>query len=192
VARLAAAVRYTAFGLLTLYLVLGGAFIVGETMTDPGGIAGAALVAAWLVPAAGLGVFAARRPARAAGTLTVVAVAVAGFVLLDGLTLLVPTDRVGPVGSIVVFATAAALDVLGLRRPLRAGALLVLLGGANLAGVAGKMADGAPLGAALTGSAGAVAVPVLLAGLLFLLAGALAGTGRTAPAGSAPATARNR
>jgi hypothetical protein len=106
--------------------------------------------------------------------LTILTVVVAAFVMLDALFGIVPQDKVGPVGSIAVFAVAVALGFLGLRRTARAGMLLLLLvGAANLAGVFATMLerDGAPLGAALSGFSGAVAIPVLVVGALFLLAG---------------------
>jgi hypothetical protein len=104
---------------------------------------------------------------------TLVAALVSLFVVLDALYDIVPRDEIGPVGSIAVFAVAVALSFLGLHRPMRAGWLLLLVGAANLAGVFAKVlepAGGAPLGAALGGSSGAIAVPVVVIGGLFLVA----------------------
>ncbi|WP_020662071.1 hypothetical protein [Amycolatopsis benzoatilytica] len=143
--------EYVAFGLLMALAAFGGLFIIGETMADPGGVRGVLFVLAWLVPMAGLTFCAARWPHAAAGVLTAAAAVVAVFVLLDAALRL----RTGPVGFISVFAVAVPLGVLGLRRPVRAGWLLLAVG------------------ALLALSAGAAAVtvglPVLLAGGLFLL-----------------------
>jgi hypothetical protein len=166
--------RYVTFALMALFGVLGGLFIVGETMLDPGGIAGVLLSASWVVPTVAMAVYAVRRPETATKVLAVIAVLAALFVVVDAVAGIVPRNEIGPVGSIVVFAVAVALGFLGLYRPVPAGWLLLLVGGANLAGVVAKTiepGDGAPLGAALGGSSGAVAVPVLVIGALFLLAG---------------------
>jgi hypothetical protein len=171
--------RYIAFGLVVVFAVLGGGFIVGETLTEPGGVSGGLLTAAWVVPMVVLAAYALRRPEPAARVLAVVAVVVASFVVLDAVLDIVPRDEIGPVGSIAVFATAVALGFLGLRRQVRAGWLLLLVGAANLAGAvvtAFGAADGGPPGAGLGGSSGAVAIPVLVIGGLFLVSGLAART----------------
>jgi hypothetical protein len=93
--------------------------------------------------------------------------------VLDGVFGMVPRDEIGPVASIIGFAVAVPLGFLGLHRPLRAGWLLLLVGATNLAGVLAWMlgaGDGPALGAALGGSSGAAAVPVVIIGGLFLVA----------------------
>jgi hypothetical protein len=165
--------RYVAFGLTVFLAVLGSAFIIGEALTDPGGFPAVLLSACWFVPTAALAVYALRRPEPATTVLTVVTALVASFVVLDGVFGIVPRDEIGPVASITVFAVAVPLGFLGLHRPLRAGWLLLLVGAANLADVLARMlgaGDGPPLGAALGGSSGAVAVPVVIIGGLFLVA----------------------
>lgn len=54
--------RQTAFGLIAAVTALGGAFVVGETIDDPGGLPAVGRIAAWLVPLTGLIVLAWRRP----------------------------------------------------------------------------------------------------------------------------------
>jgi hypothetical protein len=164
--------RYIAFGLMALFAVFGGAFVIGETLMDPGGVPAVLLSLSWVVPMVALAVYALRRPETATTVLTVVAALVASFVVLDAAFDIVPRDEIGPVGSITVFAVAVALGFLGLHRPAPAGWLLLLVGAANLAGVFARMLDRGD-GATLGGSAGAVAVPVLIIGGLFLLAAAL-------------------
>jgi hypothetical protein len=153
--------------------VLGGMFIIGETLTDPGGATGALLSALWVLPTAVLAVYALIRPKPAATVVTAVAVAVAAFVVLDQLLDIVPTDDVGPIGAIAVFAAGVVLGFLGLHRPVQAGGLLMLVAAANLAGVFARMleSEGAVVRHPFGGSSGAAAVPALVLGALFLLAG---------------------
>jgi hypothetical protein len=167
------AFRYTAFGMTVLIGVLGGMFIVGETLTDPGDSTGALVSALWVLPTAVLAVYALIRPKPAVTVLTAVAFAVAAFVIIDQLLDVVPRDEVGPVGAIAVFAVGVALGFLGLHRPARAGGLLLLVGAANVAGVFARMleSDGAVVRHAFGGSSGAAAILVLVLGLLFLRAG---------------------
>ncbi|HEU4947601.1 MAG TPA: hypothetical protein VFT31_10635 [Kribbella sp.] len=164
--------RYLAFSLMMVFAVVGSAFIIGETLADPGGTSGVLISLSWFAPMVALAVYALRRPETATKVLTVLAGVVALFVVLDAVLGIVPRDDVGPVGSIAVFAVAVVLGFLGLRRPFPAGLLLLLVGAANLAGAVATAGseDGRPLGAALRGSSGAVAVPVLVIGGLFLLA----------------------
>ncbi|TNC20665.1 hypothetical protein [Amycolatopsis alkalitolerans] len=149
--------KYLSFGLVAFYAVFGCAFIIGEVLTDPGGLRGVLLTLSWLVPMAALVVCAALWPRMATNLLTIAAAIVALFILIDLAFDIVHEDDVGPVGAIAAFAVAVPLGVLGLRRPVHAGWLLVLVG--------------APLLASLHGSAMAVAVPVVLVGGLYLLAG---------------------
>ena len=166
------ALRFVAFGLMLFYAVLGTAFIVGSTMMDPGGDPAIVLSACWFVPMIVLAVYALRRPETATRVLTVVAALVAVFVVLDEVYAIVPSDEIGPVAAISVFAVAVALGSLGLHRPARAGRLLLLVGAASLVSVFAKLLEseaGQP-DAALGGSSAAAAIPALIIGGLFLLA----------------------
>lgn len=64
--------RFSAFGLTVLLAVVGGAFIIGETLMDPG-----------RPPTVALAVFAVWRPDPATRLLTVLAVLVAVFIMVD-------------------------------------------------------------------------------------------------------------
>jgi hypothetical protein len=110
-----------------------------------------------LVPMAILVVCAALWPRAAAKVLTAVAAMVALFVVAEAVFRIVAGHGTGPAGFISVFAVAVPLGVLGLRQPLRAGWLLLVVG--------------TLLAASLSGAALTVAVPVMLIGGLFLLAG---------------------
>jgi hypothetical protein len=150
-------IGYLTYGLLAVFTLFGAAFIIGETATDPGGLAAALLSACWAVPMMVAAAYAVWRPDPAATVLTVVAVIVAAFVVIDRLVGIVPRG-VGPVGTICAFAVAVALGFLGLRRPGRAGGLLLLVGAVSIVGGA---------------SGTAVAIPVLAIGSLYLLTASL-------------------
>jgi hypothetical protein len=152
--------RYTVFGVMALFLAFASAFVIGETFMDPGGATAVLLVSLWLLPAAGLSVFALLRPARAEQVLMVVTGAVVAFVVLQALTGMVPSDEVGPVGTIAGLAASIPLAFLGLHRAGAAGRLLLVVGAA--------LAFSGLLGAP-AGSATAAAAPLLVFGMLFLV-----------------------
>lgn len=169
---------YGAFTFLVLFGVLGGLFVAGETFADPGGWAAVGLTALWLVPLAAMATLARRRPAAAGPVFVAATVVVGSFTLLDAALEVVPRDRWGPVAAIAVFALGVSLAFLGLPRPFLAGLLLTLLAltqlTATLVGFAVHegTGEGPGAGAALGGSSGVVVVPLLVAGVVFLLAAA--------------------
>lgn len=181
-AGIARVLRYTAFTAMTLFGVLGGLFVAGYAFEDLGGWPAAGLTALWVVPLVALSVFALRRPGAAGRVFVWLTAAVILFTVADSAIGIIPRDAWGPVAAIVVFALGVALAFLGLHRPRLAGLLMVVTGAAQLAatiiGVAVRQADGEPgggpgLGAMLGGSSGVVVLPLLVVGVLFLVAGAL-------------------
>lgn len=160
--RTATALRYAAFTLIALFGLLGGLFLTGETFADPGGWSAVMMTAAWVLPLIALSAYAVRSP-RAAGplfvTLTVVVVL---FILADSVLGIVSRGA-GPVGAVAVFALAVPLAFVGMHRAKLAGVLLLGAGSALLAATRGH----------LGGSSGAVALPILVIGLLFLLSAVL-------------------
>jgi hypothetical protein len=116
--------------LMWLFSAFMGMFIVGDTFADPGGWEAAGYVAIWLVPLVLLGALAWFRPAWAT---VVFAVLMGGYVLLSLWAMVDPDgwrsyeDSVGPVRTVVAFAIAAPLALLGWKRPFAAGLMLVLL-----------------------------------------------------------------
>ena len=166
--RLAATARYIAFGLTVLLAVVGGAFLIGETLMDPGGASTVALAVAWSVVTVVLAVSAVWRPEPATRILTVLALLVAALIVVDLVFRVVPRDEIGPVGSASALAVVVGLGFLGVRRPAEAGRLLL---------VTGVAAVGAG------GSGVALAGPVLAIAGLFLLA---AGWGSHRRTGSGP------
>lgn len=161
--------RHTGFAWMVLVGFLGGAFVVGETFDDPGGWAAVLMVSAWLVPLVVLAVLALARPEPAERVFVVATTVVAVFTLADSAFGIVPRDDWGPVAAIVVFGLGVALGFLGVRRPALAGTLLVTVALAQflatlLLGVGGEGGGGG-------GSSGIVVLPLLVGGVLFLLAG---------------------
>ncbi|HEY5476236.1 MAG TPA: hypothetical protein VIK11_05910, partial [Tepidiformaceae bacterium] len=133
-------------------------------------------------PLIALSVFALRRPA-AAGPVFVGATALVVLLTLTDSPVGTDVNRDTAVYvAVVVFAIGVALAFLGLHRAELAGLLMVVAGLAQLAASRGHL-DLVP---------GLVALPILVIGLLFLLAGALsheslrsgpghAGRGRSTP-----------
>jgi hypothetical protein len=168
--RTAKVLRYVAFTFMALIGLGGGMFVAGETFVDPGGWAAVAGTAAWALPLVALSVFALRRPAAAGPVLVGATALVALFTLADSVFGIIPINDWGPVVAVAVFATGVALAFLGLHRAELAGLLMVVAGLAQLA--ATVIGRGSEPGAMFGGSSGVVVLPILLVGLLFLLAGA--------------------
>ena len=133
------------------------AFVVGESFQDPGGWKAAALVATWAVPLVLLGALAWFRPDTATRVLAALVVVVIGVSVWFAVS---PAgwrsfeNGNGPVRAIGVFALAAAIAFLGLKRARAAGVMLLLLGivpvavsslGSNLGFVSLVMASAAPV-----------------------------------------------
>jgi hypothetical protein len=180
VMRLAAKVlRYTAFTIMVLFGVVGGLFVAGYAFEDLDTWVAIGSTAAWLVPTLVLSVFALRRPDSAAPVLVVLACVAALVTVLDAVFGFVDVDVAGPVMAIAVFATAVALGFLGLHHEAVSGVLLILLAAAQLAatliGHAGGVGEpgGPRITDLLTTSSGAVVMPMVVVGVLYLIAGAL-------------------
>jgi hypothetical protein len=173
-------VRYAAFAVIALFSLVFGLFAAGYAFEDPGGWAAAGLTALWLGPVVALSLVALRYPAQAGPLFVGVTAVGAVLTLVDSAFGIVPRDEWGPVLAITVFATGVALAFLGLRRAKLAGLLLLTLGVCQLAatvlGFAAELTagEGPGLGDMLTTSSGVVVMPILVGGLLFLLAGSLA------------------
>ena len=171
--------RYTAFTLMTLFGLFGGLFAAGYAFMDLDTWVAIGVTAAFAVPTIALSVVAFRHPEPLAPWLVALTGVVAVLTLLDAGLGLVDTDAVGPVPVMVVLALAVVLGFLGLHRSALSGVLLVMLGlaqlGAVVLGFADELAEGGGPGpgAMLTTSSGVIVVPLLVVGVLFLIAGAL-------------------
>jgi hypothetical protein len=168
--------RWAGFGLVAAVAGFFALFVVGDTLTDPGGWRGVALVAAWLLPLAACCAIAWWRPD--AGVL-LLAVLTAVVLAWDVWVAIAPTawrrfeDENGPVHAIAVLAVTAAVALLGLNRTRAAGVLLVLIGAGDLLALI-QPAGGATVLAFLT------AVP-LISGVFYLISATMAARAAAPP-----------
>jgi hypothetical protein len=146
-------------------------FVAGETMDDPGGWEGIALVASWAAPVAGLAVAGWRWPDRAAP----VFVALTAAVVVLGVWYAVDSDgwrsfedAHGPIRTIVSFAVVTAMAFFAWKRPALGGWLMLAVAvvPVGLASAGGQRGSVALI---------AVSSPPLFAALLFLLSAYIAG-----------------
>lgn len=171
-----------AFVLLLIFGVLGVVWVVAERIADPGGLAGWLISAALVGAVVVLSVVAMRAPESGRVLIVLAVVALVVFALLDAFVEVLPRDA-GPVAAVVALAVVVPLAFLGLREWRTAGWLLVLAGvvllGARLAAELTASGEVGGFRALLGGSSGAVAVPMIIGGLLFLMAPSTPATTRT-------------
>ena len=168
--RRAVALRQTGFWVTAGLAFFFGAMLAGETFTDPGGWAAAGLVAAWAVPLAGLVALSWFRPGWAVWVLAVLSAAVIGasiWLALSPQAWRAFEDRHGPIQAVITFVVVAAIAVLGLKRTLAAGTMMVIVGVIPVAvSSLGGLAGAAPLAVVST-------MPVIT-GILYLVSARLA------------------
>jgi hypothetical protein len=183
--------RLVGVGIMAVFGLVATAFVVGSALQDPGGAAGAALAAAYLVPLAVLVGVALAWPRVGSWVLGGAALGVVGlyawFALVPEWWREVMDDR-GPIVAVAGIIVAVSLGALGVRRTGVAGALLVALGAlCYLVPLVLSREDGAEAGApSLMVSAGIVIVPSVLAGVLLLLSAWI--SGRAAGTSTQPST----
>lgn len=173
--------RYTAFGLMVLFGLLGGLFVAGYAFEDPGGWTAVLMTAGWVLPMLALIVYALVRKQAAGPVFVAVAVLVGLGSVVDSLFTVVPRDDWGPVLAVTVFSLGVALAFLGLYRTRLAGVLMVALALVQLVATAlvhlvhGDLFSGGGPGpmALLGGSSGVVVLPLLVIGALFLMSDSL-------------------
>lgn len=152
--------------LMAIFTVVGTAWLAAEAFTDPGGWNAAGLVAMWLVS---LVVLLAIAWYRVAWATVLLGVLTAGVVILSVWFAVDPEawqafeNNNGPVRAISSLVLAAPIALLGWRRPLPAGVLLVVLGVVPVALSAAGTFSGVK-------SLAAVSLPPVLTGILYLLA----------------------
>jgi len=176
-----------------------GMFIIGETLTDPGGWRGIGLVSLWLVPLVVVAAFAWLRPRWAQWLLGILTAVVVGLLVWSAVAPQAWRDfenNNGPILAIAVFALAIPLTVLGWHRPLPAGSMLLLLGlTAPVALVIVSVTGGlngeeaiVPPQAALT----LLMVPIIVIGTLLVLAGLVDGGDKPSTTATPPVEAPDR
>ncbi|MFZ0160242.1 MAG: hypothetical protein WAL50_14545 [Kineosporiaceae bacterium] len=173
----ARAVRIIALTLTALVAVLGGMFIIGNTMAEPGGLAGVGLVALWLLPTVALAALVEWRLDTATPVLTAATVA---LVVLSSWAA-VPSvgwnsfeDAHGPVRAIIAVALTGVIGLLGWYRPRMAGWLLVTVAASPFVGVVLGAMLSAFLGTStewsrISPSLQVASAPALVIGALYLL-----------------------
>jgi hypothetical protein len=158
------------FTLMAFTTAFFGLFIIGEAFSDPGGWKAAGLVSAWLFPLVAVAALAWLRPGWASwlfGALISLVIGMSVWFALDPDGWRRFEDRNGPVRDVIVFALAAAIALLGLKRTAVAGWMLVLLGVVPIA----ISSLGSHLGWV---SLSVVSSPTLIAGVLYLASAAMA------------------
>jgi hypothetical protein len=157
---------------LYLMLVLGAfgtVFVVGEIMTDPGGVKGMLLAAAWLLPVAALSYLAWRKPKIATPYIWVASLL--SIILSISLALASAwwTDVMnhrGPIVAMVTFAVGIPVAIWARNWNTVGGLLLIVIGLAPV--VCSLIAFGFGFATAAT-SISVASAPSVISGLLYLL-----------------------
>ena len=161
--------KRTGFGIMGTFAFFVSAFMVGETLSDPGGWKGVGMVAMWFVPMLALGALAWFKPSSGIPILIALSM---GFLSLGIFRALDPAvvryeDSNGPITAVVAFALAVAVAALGHERARSAGILLMLIGLSPILLVIlmNSQGNGSP-----AGTAGFVLIsPVAIPGVLLVL-----------------------
>jgi hypothetical protein len=172
--------------LMAMFTVVGAVWIAAEAFADPGGWRAAGLVAMWLVPLVVLLAISWYRVTWATvllGALTAGVVGLSVWFAVDPEAWRAFESNNGPVRAISSFVLAAPIALLGWRRPLPAGVLLVVLGVVPVALSAAGTFSG-------LGSLAVVSLPPVLTGILYLLAETVAR--RVSAPGVVPTAAARR
>ena len=172
----ATALQRAGAAVMAVFTVLGGAFIAGNALQDPGGNTGLLITATWVVPMLILAVAAWFWPAPTAPlllALTASFIAACVWLAFDPAALRAFISENGPVIAVSVVALSFPAAVLGLKRTALAGWMLVALGALPLLitfiGRSGPVA-----------SLAAASVVPLIAGIAYLVSARMA-SGSTTP-----------
>ncbi|HSO16642.1 MAG TPA: hypothetical protein VLS95_11860 [Arthrobacter sp.] len=172
----ATALQRAGAAVMAVFTVLGGIFIAGYALQDPGGNTGLLITAAWVLPMLILAVAAWFWPAPTAPlllALTASFIAACVWLAFDPAALRAFISENGPVIAVSVIALSFPAAVLGLKRTALAGWMLVALGALPLLiTVIGRSGPVASLAAA--------SVVPLIAGISYLVSARMAGGSTTA------------
>lgn len=161
---------WVGFGLVAAFSGFVALMLFGELVADPGGWRAAGLIAAFGVPLVGLVVLAFYWPDVAVRVLAALSLLPVGFglwELLDYETVRNWEDTHGPISLALVVILGAALAVAGLSRPFASGVLMVVVTVVPL--VLSMLGAGSEWFQPL--SIGLVSLPILIGGVVFLVAG---------------------
>lgn len=167
--------QFVAFGVLVAVALVGGLFAAGNAWADmPRGVVVAGIVL-WVVVAGGLSWLAFASPGPAVPVLAGVVALMTVLTAVDGRLDLFDRDRNGPVAVVALLSLLVPLAVLGLRRALAAGALLLVPAAGQMVATVlmwtTRAGEAPPLMAMFRGSSGIVILPMVLAGVLLLVVG---------------------
>ena len=172
--------------LMAAFAILGAAWITAEAFEEPGGWRAVGVVGLWLVPLTLLLAISWYRVTWATMLLSALVAVVVGLSIwfaVDSASWRAFEDNNGPVRAVSSFVLAAPLALIGWRRPLPAGVLLVVLG-------AVPFALSAVGGFGGVGSITAVSLPPAMTGTLYVVAEAM--QRRASPKPVVPTPASNR
>jgi len=161
--------KLAGFTLIGIFVGSFAAFVIGDTLSDPGGWLALGLIASWLVPMLAFAALAWYRPDQAVRVFAVLiglTTALAVWVAIDPHGWRSFEDEHGPIRTIVVFTVSAAVALLGLKRTAAAGVLLLILAIPLLAASLG----GGPGSAALL----VASVPTITTAILYLASASVA------------------
>ena len=161
---------WVGFSVTVAFLGLAGLMVAGYTLTDPGGWTGLGLTALWVVPTLVLAVLSFYRPDSAIPVLAAASLLPIGFgvwTLVDYAGARDWEDQHGPVALVFILTVGVPLAVAGLSRPMPAG--LLMLGITVVPLVLSVVGAGNEWGQAL--SIGLLSAPVVIGGVLYVLAG---------------------
>ncbi len=171
---------WVGFSVTLAFLGLAGVMVAGYTLTDPGGWTGLGLTALWVLPAAGLVALSFYRPDTAVPVLAVASLAPLAFgvwTLVDYDGARGGEDQHGPVSLVLVLVVGLALAVEGLARPTPAGVMMLAI--TVVPWVLSVVGAGSDWGQAL--SIGLLTVPVVVSGVLYVVAGRAGTRAHTGP-----------
>lgn len=167
--------RLLGFGVLVAVAVFGGLFAAGYALADLTTYVAVTGIVLWLAVAGGLSWLAFRAPDLAVLVMMGAVALVTTLSLVDGRTDLFNRDVNGPVTTLVVLSVFAPLAVLGLRRSVAAGVMLLVLAASVLLATMltwwVRAGEAPPPTALLRGSSSILLAPMVLAGVLFVVAG---------------------
>jgi hypothetical protein len=164
-------IRKIALYMMLGFAVLGGLFISGESMSDPGGLRGILFTGAWVIPMIIMSWLGWRRPRIAFPILIMWTFGVMGLLFWQAIApdwwhTIINSD--GPIITIAIFALATPWTIYGYKRRTRFVAFLLMAMPLLSAIAASNTNDNAPIFHG--GSAMAVGLPVFAAGALYLVA----------------------
>ena len=163
---------YVAAGIAVICGLVGVFLAAGQALEEVRSGVPVALVALWLLAVSLLGGAAVRRTQRAEPVILMVGILLVGFIVFDIFMPMLPRDD-GPRAAVLVLGYAVVLALLGLKRPLTAGVMLLVIVAAQFAHQTLYRYTTGTGEWFVSGPVGALSVPVFLVAVLMVTAGLL-------------------